>query len=187
MANNEMKVMASTPKSNEIMVTAEGEVIEAVQSAAFIPDSYSHISVNDFRQEAVAGKMSRLARNAHEKGHSTSVLQAGDQLTTDEIVGKVWTIIGVAYAHIPDENDETGMSKKMYPCVVFGEAPDRWYNLGQIAGEMVADWADEMGDDIEEAPNLPNVNAELASCGGVRIYMQWKQGKNRRYIRVTVA
>lgn len=172
---------------NEIMVAEKVEVVDTTQPAAFVPDAYTHISVNDFRQDAVSGKMSRLARNAHEKGHSTSVLQAGDQLSTDEVVGKVWTIVAASYAHIPDENDETGMSKKLYPCVVFGEAPDRWYNLGQIAGEMVADWAIEMGDDVEDAPNLPNVNAELAACGGVRIYMQWKTGKNRRYIRVTVA
>lgn len=172
---------------NEMVVANSGEIIEAVEQANFIPDMYSHISVSDFRREAVSGKMSRLARNAHERGHSTSVLQAGDQLFTDEVVGKVWTIIAVSYAHIPDENDETGLSKKMYPCVVFAEAPDRWYNLGQIASEMVVDWADEMGDNIEDAPNLPNVNAELAACGGVRIYMQWKDGKNRRYVRVTVA
>lgn len=172
--------------SNEIN-TYTGELLEVAENASYVPDDYTHVSVADFRSDATSGKMSRLARNAHEKGHSTSVLQAGDQLTTDEVVGKVWTIIAVSYAHIPDEDDETGLSQKAYPCCVFAEAPDRWYNLGQIAGEMVADWATEMGDNIEEAPNLPNVNAELATCGGVRVYMQWKQGKNRRYIRVTVA
>lgn len=174
-------------ENNEIMVTENGEVIDTVQSVNFVPDTFSHISVNDMRQEAMSGKMSRLARNAHEKGHSTAALQVGTQLSTDEVVGKVWTIIAVSYAHIPDENSETGYTDKLYPCVVFAEAPDYWYNLGQIASEMVADWAAEMEDDPEESPNLPNVNAELASCGGVRIYMQWKQGKNRRYIRVTVA
>lgn len=169
--------------------TYTGELVESAISspASFIPDAYSHISVNDFRADATSGKMSRLARIAHEKGHSTSVLQAGDQLTTDEVVGKVWTIIAVSYAHVPDENDETRMTQKLYPCCVFAEAPERWYNLGQIAGDMVADWAKEMGDEIEDAPNLPAVNAELASCGGVRVYMQWKQGKNRRYVRLTVA
>lgn len=164
-----------------------GEVMEPVKNVEFIPDTFNHISVQNFRAEAVTGKMSRLARNAHEKGHSTSILQAGDQLTTDEIVGKVWTIIAVAYAHVPDDKDPSGMSQKTYPCCVFGEAPNNWYNLGQIASEMVADWAVEMGDDPDESPNLPNVNAELATCGGIRIYMQWKQGKDRRYIRVTVA
>lgn len=164
-----------------------GEVMEPMNQSGFIPDTFNHISVQNFRADAVSTKMSRLARNAHEKGHSTSVLQAGDQLTTDEVVGKIWTIIAVAYAHVPDENDETGVSQKMYPCVVFAEAPDHWYNLGQIAGDMVADWAIEMDDDKEESPNLPNVNAELAACGGVRVYMQWKNGKNRRYVRVTVA
>ncbi len=176
----------STEK-NTAIDTYTGELVETVSPAQSVPDVYSHLSVTDFRHDAVSGKMSRLARNAHEKGHSTSVLQAGDQLTTDEVVGKVWTIIAVSYAHIPDENDETGLSQKMYPCVVFAEAPDRWYNLGQIAGEMVADWAVEMGENPEESPNLPLTNAELAQCGGIRIYMQWKQGKNRRYIRVTVA
>lgn len=177
----------STEKNNVAIDTYTGELVESPSPVQFIPDAYSHISVNDFRQEATSGKMSRLARNAHEKGHSTSVLQAGDQLTTDEVVGKVWTIIAVSYAHIPDENDESGLSQKAYPCCVFAEAPDRWYNLGQIAGEMIADWAVEMGEDPEESPNLPLTNAELASCGGIRIYMQWKQGKNRRYVRVTVA
>lgn len=174
-------------ENNEIMVNANGEVIDTVENVGFIPDTFSHISVSDMRQEAMFGKMSRLARNAHEKGHSTAALQVGNQLSTDEVVGKVWTIIAVSYARVPDEESETGYTDKLYPCVVFAEAPDYWYNLGQIASEMVADWADEMGDNSTESPNLPNVNAELASCGGVRIYMRWHQGKNRRYIRVTVA
>lgn len=167
--------------------TYTGEVMDTVSNAPVIPDDYTHISVESFRQDATSGKMSRLARIAHEKGHSTSVLQAGEQLTTDEVVGKVWTIIAVSYAHVPDDDDETGLSQKAYPCCVFAEAPDRWYNLGQIAGEMVNDWAAEMGDNPDESPNLPNVNNELAVCGGVRVYMRWKQGKNRRYVSLTVA
>lgn len=178
----------STENNNIAAVdTYTGELIENVSASPIVPDSFSHLSVSDFRADAMTGRMSRLARNAHEKGHSTAVLQAGDQLTTDEVVGKVWTIIAASYAHVPDDKDPTGMSQKMYPCCVFAEAPSHWYNLGQIASEMVADWAAEMGDDINESPNLPGVNAELAACGGVRIFMRWKQGKDRRYISVTVA
>lgn len=177
----------STENNKISILNNTDEIVEIPAGNSFIPDNYSHISVADFRADAVGTKMSRLARNAHEKGHSTSVLQAGDQLTTDEVVGKVWTIIAVSYAHVPDEDDESGLSQKMYPCCVFAEAPERWYNLGQIAGEMVADWAVEMGENPDESPNLPLTNAELAACGGIRIYMQWKQGKNRRYVRVTVA
>lgn len=185
-----MEVRIMSIENNSALSNIESVEIERISDrtgAEFIPDNYTHLSVQQFREDATSGKMSRLARVAHEKGHSTSVLQAGDQLTTDEVVGKVWTIIAVSYAHVPDENDPSGMSKKMYPCCVFMEAPDRWYNLGQIAGEMVADWALEMEEDPEESPNLPNVNNELALCGGVRVYMQWKEGKNRKYVRVTVA
>lgn len=173
--------------NNEIITvdTMSGEVIEAPIPAVL--GKFANISVTEFRQDATSGRMSRLARNAHEKGHSTSVLQAGDQLKTDDVVGKVWTIISVAYAHIPDDKDPTGMSQKKYPCCVFAEATDYWYNLGQIAGEMVADWAVEMGDDPETSPNLPKVNQELATCGGVRIFMRWKKGKDRDYVSVTVA
>lgn len=173
--------------NNEIISvdTVSGEVIDTLAPA---PTSmFGNISVSAFRQDATSGHMSRLARNAHEKGHSTSVLQAGDQLKTDDVVGKVWTIIAVAYANVPDDKDPTGMSQKKYPCCVFAEATDYWYNLGQIAGEMVADWAVEMGDDPEVSPNLPKVNAELAGCGGVRIFMRWKKGKDRDYVSVTVA
>jgi len=167
---------------NEIMVNnATGEVIDTPAKSPL--DNLPTSSIDDFRRDAFRGNMSRLAKIAHEKGDSDVVLHAGDQLTTEQVVGHVLTIIAVQYAHVPDDNGE----QKMYPVAVFAEAPGYWYNLGQLATNMVADWAAELGDDPNEDPNLPLVNQELTDCGGVRVYFRWKQGKNRRYVSITVA
>lgn len=165
-----------------VLTDENGEIIEVQQSSNPL-DSLPTMSIEDFRKDAFRGTLSRLAKNAHSHGNSDAVLHAGQQLKTADVVNHVLTIIAAQYAYVPDESG----NQKRYPVVVFGEAPDYWYNLGQLGSNLIADWCEEMGDDPDENPYLPNLNQELTDCGGVRVHFRMKHGKNRDYVAITVA
>lgn len=171
--------------NTEIMTNSStGEIIDAPIGPSPL-DSLPTISIDDFRRDAFRGTLSRLAKNAHTHGNSDAVLHAGTQLKTEDVVNHVLTIIAAQYAYVPDDNNPS--VQKRYPVVVFAEAPAYWYNLGQLGSNLIRDWAEEMGDNPDESPYLPNLNQELTDCGGVRVHFRWKQGKNRQYVAVTVA
>ena len=150
---------------------------------------------------------SRLGKLAQARGYSDTPFHAGNQLSTNDVVGHILTIEHVAYANVPavdndgnpvymvDANgvailDDAGdpiQARKQFPVMTFHEAPGYWLNCGQIASAMIADWAADVGDDPTVDPMLPNLNQELEECGGVAINFQWKDGKNRRYVKVIVA
>lgn len=170
-------------ENNEIMnVNENGEIIDAPISENPL-DVVPNVTVEQFRTDAFRGSLSQLASWAHEDGNSDAVLHGGRQLKTDHIINRVLTIIAAQYAYVPDENGR----QKRYPVVVFAEAPDYWYNMGQLGSNLIRDWAKRIGDNPEENPYLPRLNQELTDCGGVRIHFRWKQGKNRPYVAITIA
>lgn len=170
-------------ENNEIMnVNENGEIIEAPISSNPL-DSLATVSIDEFRTDAFRGSLSQLSAWAHEDGNSDAVLHAGQQLLTEHVVNHVLTIIAAQYAYVPDENG----NQKRYPVVVFAEAPNYWYNMGQLGSNLIRDWAAHVGDNPEENPYLPNLNQELTDCGGVRVHFRWKTGKNRPYVAITVA
>lgn len=170
-------------ENNEIMnVNENGEIIEA-QSSDNPLDALPTMSIDDFRTDAFRNSLNELAKWAHEDGDSDAVLHAGQQLKTADVVNHVLTIIAAQYAYVPDESG----NQKRYPVVVFGEAPNYWYNMGQLGSNLIAHWAEHTGDNPEENPYLPNLNQMLTDVGGVRVHFRWKQGKNRQYVAITVA
>lgn len=175
MNENEMMTMAAT-----------GELIDSPASGNPL-ENLTTVSFEEFRRDAFRGTMSELAKWAHEDGNSEAVLHAGEQLTTEQVINHVLTIMATQYAYIPDEKEENGV--KRYPVVVFAEAPSYWYNMGELGGNLIRDWAKRAGDDPEENPYLPNLNQMLTDCGGVRIHFRMKHSSknNRDYVSITIA
>lgn len=172
-------------ENNEIMVNGStGELIDTQVSENPL-DSIPTVTIEEFRNDAFRGNLNELAKWAHEDGNTDAVLHGGQQLKTEHVLGHVLTIITAQYAHVPGEGDE----QKLYPVVVFAEAPGFWYNMGQLGSKLIADWCKHTGDDPMEDPYLPNLNQMLSDCGGVRIHFRMKHSSrnNRDYVAITVA
>lgn len=172
-------------ENNEIMVNSTtGELIDDTPSINPL-DNMPTVSIEQFRNDAFRGKLNDLAKWAHEDGNTDAVLHAGQQLKTENVLNHVLTIITVQYAHVPGQDD----GQKLYPVVVFAEAPEYWYNMGQLGSKLIADWCKHTGDDPMEDPYLPNLNQILAGSGGVRIHFRLKHSSrnNRDYVAITVA
>lgn len=72
-----------------------------------------------------------------------SDLQNGrEPLKTSDITGQALTIL---------DFDMIYASEAKYCCLIFNEAPDKYYNGGLILTKMVESWIDEYGGDFEEA------------------------------------
>lgn len=170
-------------ENNEIMVNSTtGELIDDTPSTNPL-DTLPTTSIDEFRRDAFRGNINQLATWAHEDGNSDAVLHAGNQLKTEDVVNHVLTIMAVQYAHVPDRDG----SQKIYPVVVFSEAPSYWYNMGQLGSKLIEGWVNHVGDNPDENPYLPKLNQMLSDCGGVRVHFRWKQGKDRDYVAITVA
>lgn len=181
-----------------------------VQNFDSVPSTgvFSNLSVStpsDMIKIATSGAATRLGKLAQAHGFSDTPFHAGYQLSTNDVVGHVLTINTVGYANVPeednngkpvylrdndgnivvDENGEPVQRRKIFPVMTFKENPDYWLNCGQLASGMIADWAADVGDDPEVDPMLPNLNAELAEVD-VHVNFQWKDGKNRRYVKLIV-
>ena len=145
------------------------------------------ISVADFQAASYTSTASRLTNAARNDGATDTVLHLGNQIKTQDVIGRVLTISHVGYAYAPakdskgnpifeDEPDEDGVAiQKMsrFPVCHFSEAPGWWYNGGSMLDGIIKSWAKEMGDK-PDSDNLPAVNAELNACGGVQAYFRWK-------------
>lgn len=164
--------------------------------------------IEQFRADSMTATASRLVRRSRMTGKTDSVLHLGNQLTTNDVVGHVLTITRVGFASVPAtdndgnpvfETDDNGavilsddgtevQAMSVFPVCWFAEAPNWWYNGGQLLLENIREWADEVGDDITDFM-LPKVNAELTECGGIRAYFAWKESKknNRKYVSMILA
>lgn len=163
-------------------------------------------SIAEFEALSMQGSSSRLVRAARANGTLDTALHNGHQIKTEDIVGHVLTLSATGYAFAPatnvdgtpiyevDENGETrigpdgepiqAMSK--FPVMKFAEAPGWWYNGGKRYMDILAEFVREVGDD-ETDVMLPKVNAEIAACGGIKCYFEWKDStKNRgqRYVDI---
>ena len=75
-----------------------------------------------------------------------------EQLTTDDIAGKVLTVKNF---------DIIAMGGKQYAIVIFKEYPDCYYNGGIVLTKIVLNWIDDFDGDIIAAA------AALEKAGGV--------------------
>ena len=62
-----------------------------------------------------------------------------EQLTTDDIAGKVLTV---------ENFDIIAMGGKQYAIVIFKEYPDRYYNGGMVLTKICMNWIDDFDGDI---------------------------------------
>lgn len=100
---------------------------------------------------------------------SLSPLMVGrTQLTTEELIGKEYTIIGFDFASITDEHGD----EKVFPVVIFLELPNRYYNGGAILSKLCETWTSACGGDVETASDA------LRKEGGV--CLRFSAGKTKR-------
>lgn len=166
------------------------------------------VDLSQFRADSMTQSASRLVKRSRMTGKTDSIMHLGNQLTTNDVVGHVLTITRVGFASVPatdsdgnplfetDDNGEIVMDvdgnsiqrMSVFPVCWFAEAPEWWYNGGQLLLENIREWADEVGDDITDFM-LPKVNAELQECGGIRAYFTWKESKKagRKYVSMILA
>lgn len=171
-------------------------------------DSIPTQSLAEFQQSAFMEPVNRLAARIQRDSKTDTVLHVGRQIHSEDVAGKILTIIRVGYATAPAtdmqgnpvwETDENGnvitrdgvnvqkMSK--FPVCHFKEAPGWWYNGGKMLDGILESLIDECGDNPDDM-TLPNVNAALEDVGGLRAYFDWKDSsKNRgqRYMNIIVA
>lgn len=166
-------------------------------------------SLADFQRESFMEPVNRLTARLQRDGKTDTMLHVGKQITSEQIAGKILTIIRVGYGTAPatdmsgnpiwetDENgmpitDENGIAvQKMsrFPVCHFVEAPGWWYNGGTMLDGIIQSLADECGDSSDDMM-LPNVNAALEEVHGLRCYFDWKESsKNRgqKYMNIIVA
>jgi len=133
------------------------------------------LSLTGDKSRSKWGKISAAA------GTIESVLAAGKQLKTEEIVNEVLTVDRVEFRDALDEN--TG-EHNTFPIVTFVEYPECYYNAGTLLQQNVEAWAASAGDNPEEDKTLPNLNEEFQNDGGPQIIIYKKEGK--RYYSVYV-
>ncbi len=178
-------------ENNLITVDTNGEI---VNTGMTLLGDLPTMSLEDAQRDVFSSTPNRLTLSAQRKGVTDTLMHIGQQLKSEDVANHVLTIIRVAYATIPavDMNNnpiygEDGKQKNaVYPVCHFAEAPGYWYNGGTMLKKIIEAWAEEVGDDQSD-PNLPTVNAEIASLGGVRAYFDWKKKRDhsgQRYMNM---
>ena len=147
------------------------------------------MSLAEFQRDSFMEPVNRLAARLQRDGKTDTTLHVGKQIKSEQVAGKILTIIRVGYGMAPatdmqgnpvwetDENgviitDENGVSvQKMskFPVCHFKEAPGWWYNGGAMLDGIIQSLIDECGDSSDDMM-LPNVNAALSDVGGLRCY-----------------
>ena len=163
-------------------------------------------TLDAFRAKVFNSGTNRLLSRLQRDGQAGTVLHLGNQIKTEDVIGKVLTIISVGYAVAPTFNrdgtpvfatdkeglpvvDENGVAvQKMstYPVCTFAEAPGWWYNGGSRLAAIIDSLRDECGDEPGDMM-LPNTNAELQKVGGLMAYFQWKESTRnpgQRYVDI---
>lgn len=172
-------------------------------------DSIPAQSLADFQSEALNSAPNRLASRLQKDGKVDTAFHIGKQIKSEQIAGKVLTIIRIGRGMAPktdnkgnpvwvtDENgmpvtDENGVAVQdmsVFPICHFAEAPGWWYNAGAMMNGIIESLCDECGDD-PDGMVFPNVNAALADVGGLRAYFDWKDStKNpgQKYMNIIIA
>lgn len=185
--------------SNEITVYETPLTLDAIPTK----------SLAEFQQESYMEPVNRLTARLQRDGKTDTTLHVGKQIKSEQIAGKILTIIRVGYGMAPAtdmqgnpiwETDEEGIPRmdengvavqKMsrFPVCHFKEAPGWWYNGGAMLDGIIQSLVDECGDSPDDMM-LPNVNAALEEVKGLRCYFDWQDSsKNRgqKYMKIIVS
>lgn len=91
------------------------------------------------------------------------------KMTTDEVAGHTYTVIGFDFApkisketRMPISNPETG-EVETYGVVIFDEVPDKYYNVGVVFNKVCQAWLAAFDGNLEAA------NEMLREQGGVKV------------------
>ena len=163
-----------------------------VNALAAIPEA----SLSDFQEQVFNLTPNRLTQASLRAGTTDTLMHVGMQLTTEQVVNHILTIVRVAFAAIPKTvdgvpvtNDAGEVIIETYPVCHFAEAPGYWYNGGSMLKKNIEAWAREVGDSMED-PNLPLVNQTLSEIGGVRAFFGWKNKRDssgQKYVNIILA
>lgn len=166
-------------------------------------------TLEEFQAKAFSKGVNRLTAAAMKAGTTDTLLHAGTQLTAEDVVGHVLTIVRVGYAVAPatdmkgkpifktnsdgtivcDENGTPIQETTTYPVCHFKEAPGYWYNGGAMLKKNIEVWANECGDDGSDYA-FPGVNKVLEEIGGVQAMFAWKEKRDasgQRYVNIILA
>lgn len=169
------------------------------EMAVFSLNSDSLMSTADFEQLSAQSGGNRLLRRARAEGTLDTALHNGNQIKTEDIIGKVLTLTQTGYAFAPAKTpqgepifekdsegnirtDEDGVAiqaMSKFPVMKFAEAPGWWYNGGSRFMQILDSFIREVGDDPEDTM-LPKVNKELSACGGIKCLFKWKDSTTNR-------
>ena len=183
--------------------------ITTVNESPAILSSVSTMSLEEFQRESFMEPVNRLTAAIQRDSKTDTVLHIGKQISSEDVAGKILTIIRLGYGTAPatdmdgnpvwetnedgtvrmDENGQTVQAMAKFAVCHFKEAPGYWYNGGKMLQGIVDTLVTECGDNPEDLM-LPNVNAALEEVGGLRAFFDWKaSSKNRgqRYMNIIVA
>ena len=167
------------------------------------------MSLEEFQRTSFMEPVNRLTAAIQRDSKTDTVLHIGKQISSEDVAGKILTIIRLGYGTAPatdmdgnpvwetnedgtvriDENGQTVQAMAKFAVCHFKEAPGYWYNGGKMLQGIVDTLVAECGDNPEDLM-LPNVNAALEEVGGLRAFFDWKaSSKNRgqRYMNIIVA
>lgn len=168
-------------------------------------DNLPSVDLLSIRRDALLSTPNKYVQAARAAGLVDSAGHLGIQLSTDDVVNHILTIDSVCRAMSPDlddnnnpvpltdengaivvdENGDIVYRSSIYPIVTFAEAPGYWYNGGKLMAGVLDEWARLSGDD-PNSMTYPLLNADLAEIGGIRVFLTWKQGRNRRYVNMVL-
>lgn len=156
-------------------------------------------SLAEFQAEAFTAPVNRLTAALQRANKADTVLHIGRQIKSEDVAGKVLTIVRVGFGAAPatnmdgtpvwqtdengavvfDKDGQTIQAMSRFAVCHFKEAPGWWYNGGKMLQGIIETLATECGDDVRDNM-LPNVNQALAEIGGLKVYMDWKDSSKNR-------
>lgn len=127
----------------------------------------------------------KFAKIAQDSTLLSPIMGGKTKMTTDDVVGKEFTIIAFDFAPKFDQQgnpiiDETTGEVDTFGVVVFAEAPDKYYCVGTVFSKVCHAWM--AGFDTPE-----QASAELEAEGGVRVkFMESKTKKGNNLTSVQI-
>lgn len=123
---------------------------------------------------------------AQENTVACKLMLGREKLDTDEVVGKVCTVVGFDFAPkfdtdgAPVIDPSTGEVDK-FGVIILDEFPDKYYNVGTVFTKVCKAWAAEYEDDAEAASH------DLAEQGGVQVkFVRAKTKAGKQLINVVI-
>lgn len=140
-----------------------------------VPMNGNKLSLSDILAMAGNKEQSKWGKISATAGTIESVLAAGKQLKTEDILGEILTVERVEYR---DSVDKATGATTTFPIMTFMEKPGCFYNAGTLLGKNVMEWATACGDNPETDKLLTNLNEDITANGGPQIILYKKEGKN---------